>query len=199
MKTKGWALAWATSLAFAGAANAQRTPPLAPRPAPTAAPAPIDPATIAMPDLAFTPTPDAIADFDKYYIFNRADTEFAAAYADLQECDAYARGLVFRMEGGAVPYPYAGTMAGAIGGAIANVAIDAVFGSAERRKQRRMIMRTCMTYKGYRTFGLPKSIWETFNFEEGLSQVDEQRRQRMLQVQARVASGPAPTVGEVVE
>ena len=191
-------LPWAASLAFASAANAQRTPPLARTPAPAAAPA-IDPATIEMPNLAFTPTPDLVADFDKYYVFNRAETDFAAAYADLRECDAYARGLVFRMDGGTVPYPYAGTMAGAIGGAIANVAIDAMFGSAERRKQRRMIMRTCMTYKGYRTFGLPKSIWETFNFEEGLSQVDDQRRQRMLQIQARVASGPAPSVGEVVE
>ena len=56
-----------------------------------------------------------------------------------------------------------------------------------------------MTYNGYRTFGLPKSIWETFNFEEGLNQVDDQRRQRLLQIQARVASGPAPSVGEVAE
>lgn len=199
MKTKGWALAWAATLAFASAANAQRTPPLARTPAPAPAAPAIDPATIAMPDLAFAPTPEIAADFDKYYVFNRADTDYAAAFADLRECDAYARGLVFRLDNGAVPYPYTYTMAGAIGGAIANAAIDAVFGSAERRKQRRMIMRTCMTYKGYRTFGLPKSIWETFNFEEGLSQVDDQRRQHMLQIQARVASGPTPSVGEVVE
>jgi hypothetical protein len=195
MKTIGWTLAGAAVLAIALPANAQ----IAPAPAPEAAPPAIDPSTIEMPNLAFTPTPEIVADYDKYYVFNRAGADFAAANADLQECDAYARGLAFHMAGGTVPYPYAGTMAGAIGGAIGSAVADAIFGSAERRKQRRMNMRTCMTYKGYRTFGLPKSIWETFNFEEGLSRVDEQRRQRLLQIQARVASGPMPTVGEIVE
>lgn len=195
MKPSFWPLVGAAMLTFAYPAAAQTTPGPAPAPLPTA----IDPATIEMPDLNFTPTPEIVANYDKYYVFNRADTDFATAFADLQECDAYARGLAFHLAGGTVPYPYAGTMAGAIGGAIGSAMADAIFGSAERRKQRRMNMRTCMTYKGYRTFGLPKAIWEPFNFEEGLSRVDEQRRQRMLQVQARVASGPQPTMGEIVE
>jgi hypothetical protein len=192
MKIIGRALAGAAALAFAGPAMAQNAPAAGP-------PAPVDPATIELPNLAFTPTPDIVADFDKYYVFNRADTDFATAYADLQECDAFARGLSFNLYGGTVPYPYAGTMAGAIGGAIGSAMADAIFGSAERRKQRRMNMRTCMTYKGYRTFGLPKSIWEPFNFEEGLGHVSEERRQYFLRIQARVASGPQPTVGEIVE
>jgi hypothetical protein len=195
MKPSSWPLAGAAMLAMAFPAVAQTTS----APPPAAAPPAIDPSTIEMPSLAFTSTPEIVADFDKYYVFNRADTDFATAFADLQECDGYARGLAFTMYGGTVPYPYAGTMAGAIGGAIGSAVADAIFGSAERRKQRRMNMRTCMTYKGYRTFGLPKSIWETFNFEEGLSRVDDARRQRMLQVQARVASGPQPAVGEIVE
>ena len=199
MKPCYWPLAGAAVLTFALPAAGQTTPAATPEPAPTSAPAAIDPSTIDMPNLAFTPTPEAVSNYDKYYIFNREDTDFAAAYADLQECDAYARGLAFHMYGGTVPYPYAGTMAGAIGGAIGSAMADAIFGSAERRKQRRMNMRTCMTYKGYRTFGLPKEIWEPFNFEEGLGHVSEERRQYFLRIQARVASGPRPTVGEIVE
>lgn len=172
-------------------------PGLSAQDAPAAAPPAIDPAAIAMPNLAFTPTPEIEENYDKYYVFNRAGTDFATAYADLQECDGYARGLSHRNYGGAVPYPYAGTLGGAIGGAIGSAMADAIYGSAERRRQRRINMRTCMGFKDYRVFGLPKSLWEAFNFEEGNRRVPEDRRQQLLQIQARVASGPAPTVGEV--
>lgn len=185
--------ALAAAIAVAPPAFAQVN---APAPAPAA---PIDPATIAMPNLAFTPTPEIESNYDKYFVFNRADTDFATAYADLQECDGYARGLSYRNYGGGVPYPYAGTLGGAIGGAIGAAMADAIYGSAERRKQRRINMLTCMRFKDYRVFGLPKELWEEFNFEEGNARVPEDRRQAMLQSQARVASGPAPAAGEVVE
>lgn len=166
---------------------------------PAAASAAPTPAAIAMPDLSFVPDAEDVSNYDKYFYFHRAETDFATAYDDLQECDGYARGLAYRASGGPVPYPYAGTLSGAIGGAIANAMVDAIWGSAERRRQRRMNMRTCMTFKGYRTYGLRKSLWETFNFEEGLAPVDEQRRQQLLRIQARVASGPTPQVGEMAE
>lgn len=179
-------------LCAAAPADAQiaRRAPDAPSPA-------VDPATVPMPDLAFTATPQIAENFDKYFYFNRADTDFATAYADLRECDAYARGLTFHTPYQDAPYPYAGTFAGAIGGAIGNAVADAIFGSAERRRQRRINMRTCMRFKEYRVFGLPESLWERFNFEEGNRRVPEDERQRLLQMQARVASGPTPTVGEV--
>jgi len=154
---------------------------------------------LALPDLNFTPSPQAAEDFDKYFYFHRAETDFATAYADLQECDGYARGLSFRTVGGPVPYPYAGTLAGALGGAIGSALADAVWGSAERRRLRRVNMRTCMGFKGYRIYGLPKSIWEQFNFEEGNAHIEEGRRQQLLQLQARAASGPAPQVGEITQ
>jgi hypothetical protein len=157
----------------------------------------IDPASLAMPDIVFQPTPDDVEGFDKYFIFHRDETDFATAYADLQECDGYARGLSYRNFGGPVPYPYAGTIGGAIGGAIGSAIADAVFGSAERRRLRRVNMRACMQFKGYQRFGLRKSLWEQFNFEEGNSHVEEGRRQHLLQLQARVASGPRPLVGEI--
>ena len=162
----------------------------------------VDPSTIPLPDLAFTPTARDASNYDKYYYFHRAETEFATAYADLQECDGYARGLP-RNEvypNAPVPYPYAGTMAGAIGGVIGNAIVGAIISaeaSAERRRLRRSIMRTCMGYKGYQAYGLRKSLWETFNFEEGGREFPEDERQRLLRIQARVASGPVPTVGEI--
>ncbi len=160
-----------------------------------------------MPVLAFQPTEEDVSNFDKYFFFHREGADFATAYADLQECDGYARGLSFRtdpgpnpfLNPGLVPQTLAGAAGGVIGGMIGNALADAIYGSAERRRQRRINMRTCMGFKGYRTYGLSKSLWEEFNFEEGNATVEEARRQRLLQMQARAASGPAPTVGEITE
>ncbi|MBX3561531.1 MAG: hypothetical protein KF780_06915 [Sphingomonas sp.] len=159
----------------------------------------IDPATIDLPNLDFTPDPDIESNYDKYYYFHRADADFDTAYMDILECDGYARGLTHRVPYQPVPYAYAGTIGGAIGGAIGNALADAIYGSAERRRQRRYNMRTCMGFKGYRIYGLSKPLWEAFNFEEGNRRIDEGERLRLLQIQARVASGPTPRQGEIVE
>ena len=203
MKT-GWTpLAGAVLLALPGAAGGHE--PAAPA-APTApeAEAPVDPATIAMPNLAFTPTAGDEGDYDKYFVFNRADTDFATAYADLRECDNLARGLPRQGSPGMPNYmmymPQYQTMGGAIGGALGSAiaaGIAEAAAAAERRRVRRSIMRTCMRFKGYQAFGLRKSLWEEFNFEEGSRRVPEAERQRLLRIQARVASGPRPTVGEI--
>ncbi len=171
--------------------------PAAAQPAPAAAAAAIDPESITLPDLAFEPDEEDVRNYHKYFYFHRTDTDFATAYSDLQECDGYARGLSYHAGGGAVPYPYAGTIAGAVGGAIGSALADAIWGSAERRRLRRINMRTCMSFKGYRTYGLPKSLWQPFNFEEGNAHIEEERRQRLLRIQARVASGPQPRIAEI--
>lgn len=147
-----------------------------------------DAAAVEMPALAFTPDAAAAADFDKYYVFHRANTDFATAYADLAECDGYARGLQSGIGYQQAPYPYAGTLGGAVGGAIGNALAAAIFGSAEKRRLRRVNMRTCMHYKGYDRYGLPKALWEKFNFEEGLKGVSDADRARCLKQQALVAS-----------
>ena len=141
-----------------------------------------------MPKLAFTGDGSEASDFDKYYVFHRDGTDFATAYADLSECDGYARGLQSGVAYQQAPYPYTYTMAGAVGGAIGNALAMAIFGSAEKRRLRRVNMRTCMHFKGYERYGLAKSVWEPFNFEEGLSGVDADKRQRYLKQQALVAS-----------
>lgn len=152
----------------------------------------VDPVTITVPSLSFTTTPELEADFDKYYYFNRADTDFRTALGDLLDCDGLARGLSSGRGWVDTPYPYTNTMAGAAGGVIANLLVSAIFGSAEIRRLRRVNMRNCMFYKGYQRFGLDKQIWEEFNFEEGLDGVTEEARIGYLRQQAFIASGPRP-------
>lgn len=151
-----------------------------------------DPETVQMPDLSFTPTPLIEADFDKYYVFNREGTSFAEALTDIRECDNLARGLDSGYRYQQAPYPYTYTMAGAVGGVIGNALVAAIFGSAEKRRLRRVNMRRCMNYKGYSRYGLAKEKWEPFNFEEGFDGVKEYQRQALLAQQAKVASGPVP-------
>lgn len=151
---------------------------------------------IAMPALAFQETPEAVADYDKYFYFNRPGTSFDEAYADITECDALSRGAnIYR---GADSSAMASAMTqygigpGLVGGAIASAMMDAIFGSAERRKQRRTNMRNCMFFKGYDRYGLARDKWVDFNFEEGNGPADPEVRARDLLMQARVASGPRP-------
>lgn len=151
-----------------------------------------DEASVPMPDLDFKTTPLIEADFDKYYVFNRSETSFAEALTDIRECDNLARGLDSGYRYQQASYPYQYTMAGAVGGAIGNALVAAIFGSAEKRRLRRVNMRRCMHYKGYSRYGLAKEKWEPFNFEEGLDGVKEGERQKLLAQQAKVASGAAP-------
>jgi hypothetical protein len=134
-----------------------------------------------MPALAFTPTVEDPANYDKYYYFHRKDTDFATAYA------------VSTYRYTATPYPYAGTMAGVAGGVIANAMIAAIFVPAEKRRMRRVNMRQCMGFKGYDRYGLSKDKWEPFNFEEGTGAEKEESRIRALKLQALVASAASPT------
>jgi hypothetical protein len=84
-------------------------------------------------------------------------------------------------------------MAGAVGGMIGNAMAMAIFGSAEKRRLRRVNMRKCMSFKGYERYGLSKELWEKFNFEEGLTGVKESDRMGFLRQQALVAARYKPT------
>lgn len=161
-----------------------------------------DPAEIEMPALDFTEDASAIDDYEKYYYFNRQDTSFADALADLRTCDAHARGLwrgnyyVDPLQNPAYVQQY-GPMASAVGGLIAGAMLSAIVGSSEERRKRRVNMRRCMFYMGYQRYGLTKELWEAFNFEEGNNSVPEEERQRLLARQALVASGPRPETTEL--
>lgn len=157
---------------------------------------------VEMPNLAYTPDPVIAADFDKYFFFHREGTDFSQAYADITECDSLASGINFYM--GASDAAIASTMsqygalAGGIGGAIGGLMADAIFGSAERRRIKRINLRNCMYFKGYDRYGLEKDLWQAFHFEEGLSRENAKDREAALLKQARVASGPKPQF-EVLE
>jgi len=144
------------------------------------------PDAVEVPDLDFTPTAAFERDYDKYFYYHRANTEFATALADLRECDAYSRGISLRADGG----PY---------GVLAGAATDAIFGAAQRRDIARRNFRVCMGFKEYRRYGLPRSIWTRIHSPEGPGETGEARRERLLRVQARIASGPQPRVGAIVE
>jgi len=88
-------------------------------------------------------------------------------------------------------------MTGAVGGMIGNAIADAIVGSAERRRARRINMRQCMSFKGYERHGLSKALWQKFNFEEGLTGVSEEERQRLLKQQALVAATARPDTKEL--
>ncbi|HEX7743077.1 MAG TPA: hypothetical protein VF442_11710 [Sphingobium sp.] len=154
-------------------------------------------AAVQMPQIDGPVTATDEGSFDKYYYFRRANTDLAAAFADISECDGYARGLSSGINY-QTPYAYAGTMAGAVGGALGNAFVALVVGSAEKRQARRINMRACMGFKGYQRHGLPKPLWEKFNFEEGLDSVSDQERRRLLLQQALVAS-KALAAGKVLE
>lgn len=153
-------------------------------------------AKLEMPELAYESADVTEKDMEKYFYFHRADTDFNTAYRDILECDALASGISFYSgidagQMGANMAQY-GALAGGIGSAIGSVIADAIFGSSERRKQRRSNIRHCMFYKGYDRYALEKDLWQEFHFEEGNAREEAGRRSAKLKVQALVASGPAP-------
>jgi hypothetical protein len=156
-------------------------------------------AAIEVPDLSFAEKANDVENYDKYFYFHRENTDFDTALADFRECDGYARGLSYSTGNAAVPYPYAGTLAGGVGTAIGNAMADAIFGSAERRKQRRTNLRSCMFFKEYQRYGMTKDIWVTFNFEEGNGQLSDEERAVFILKQAKIASGPKPLAKDIGE
>lgn len=159
---------------------------------------PEEASAITMPKLDGPVTPMDAENFDKYYYFHRDDADLATAFNDISECDGYARGVATGYRYQQASYPYTYTMAGVAGAAIGNLMVAAIFGSAEKRRMRRVNMRACMGFKGYQRYGLPKELWEKFNFEEGLDGVSDDVRRKLLLQQALVASSGIPS-GKVIE
>jgi hypothetical protein len=173
-------------------------------------PAPVDPATVTTPSLDFTEDAAAAKEYDKYFYFWRAETDFAHAYADVTECDAFARGMAFNLGNGSDSNVYyiptnlaeavGAPLGAALGAALAkpmNRLMDRAMAAPKRRTAHRANLRVCMGYKGYHRYGLPKALWAQFNFDEAINPVDDATRQTMLLQQARIASGPQPTKSEL--
>jgi GNAT superfamily N-acetyltransferase len=148
-------------------------------------------AAVAIPAMAFEETPAIVDDFEKYFYFHRADTNFDQAFADISHCDELASGISYSAAGVSYYNASYGVLPNALGGAIGSAMADAIFGSAERRRIRRINIRNCMGFKDYARYGLEKGLWEQFHFEG--STVEPAMRRAFLMAQARVASGPKPT------
>jgi len=160
----------------------------------------IDPSMLAMPAIAFEPTPEIEAGYDKYFYFHRDGISFEEAYADIKECDALASGMSYYADASsaiASATAQYGVLAGGIGGAIGSAIADAITGSAMRREMRRINLRNCMGFKEYKRYGLSRDLWKAFNFEEGMGRKREAVRERALQLQALVATGPVPRTQEL--
>ena len=159
-------------------------------------------AEIPMPEIAFDMAAANVDDFDKYFYFHREDTSFSQAYADITECDALGSGINYYLGADSNSMASAmttyGPLAGAVGGMIGSMVADAIFGSSERRRLKRINIRNCMFYKGYDRYGLEKELWQEFHFEEGNSREEAESREAKLKMQARVASGPKPTTEVLV-
>lgn len=166
-----------------------------------------DVAELTMPRIDFSATPDDVANYDRYFIFHRVQTDFATALGDVRDCDGHARGLV-RSEAGengalrAYNRAYAGQYAmaplvGGLGGALIGSVANSITASAEVRRRQRANMRRCMFFKGYARYGLCEARWRAFHFEDSEDDIDERDRQRDLALQALVASGPQPQTPEL--
>lgn len=159
-------------------------------------------AAIPMPETTFDVAAVNVDDFEKYFYFHREDTSFDVAYADILECDSLGSGVNYYLGADSNSMANAmttyGPLAGAVGGMIGSMVADAIFGSSERRRVKRINIRNCMFYKGYDRYGLEKELWQEFHFEEGLSRENADVRAAKLKQQALVASGPKPTTEVLV-
>ncbi|HEY0313750.1 MAG TPA: hypothetical protein VGC56_14810 [Allosphingosinicella sp.] len=172
------AMALGLSLATVAAARAEQASPSPPELQGSGI---IDPASVSVPDLTFVPTRDIERSYDQHFYYHREHTDFATAYADLRECDAYARGISLRLTG--------------LGG-VTGLVTDAIVGGGQRRDISRRNMRVCMRFKEYRRYGLPEALWKRIALPPG-SGGDEAERQRLMLIDAKLASGSRPKVGDL--
>lgn len=150
---------------------------------------------IPMPIVEFTATEEDIKDFDKNYYFHRDGVDFDTAFADIKECDDLSVGVT--RYGGATAY-YAPSLAAGIGAALGSAIVNGIFGSAERKKTKRISMRNCMAFKGYNRYGLSKDLMKGFDYmdkykkDESITLLEATEDEAILYSYARVASGPTP-------
>ena len=128
-----------------------------------AVPPPVDPAKVTVPPLVFTPKPRDGGNEWRYHVFQKDGVSFEIALADLRQCTAYTNGLVaqapipafvpFGASGFAVAGPRFANM-----GLVGNLVIDA-FMSGMQSEMESYNLRRCMTYKGYRRYGVTRKLW----------------------------------------
>lgn len=155
---------------------------------------PPDPATVTAPAITNGRDPAIVEDGWKHFYFHRADTSYAVAFADLEDCYRF------------LPVPYASgvTMPAfapwraradnksfrpvtSIYGPVGDIIGAMVAGPIERRA-RQSRMRRCMEPKGYQRFPMSEDAWKA---------AVNHYSPATLAIQAKLASGPRPDADPV--
>jgi len=161
--------------------------------------APVDLATVTVPDLVFTATPRDERSYDEYFLFHKPGVTTAAALADIQECRAFSQGLQpmaklthFVPVGGEAyeadnnaAYMNAQFMYGLTGVLILAIVNEGLASDNEHGNTRR-----CMGFKGYQRYGTSRAIWK---------QMDKGGDEVMIARLALIASATQPPPGKVLE
>jgi hypothetical protein len=155
-----------------------------------------DPATVSVPDIAFTPTKSDINHFDEYFYFHKPGVRYERAFADLNQCRTY--GMVATVYG---PPPVLAPLGGELDGQRIDPLgrknpltdkngeyvgiLPAIFITNYMEELARGTERRCMMWKGYARYGVSRTLWQ---------QIETGSAAEKLARMAVLASGPAPTV-----
>lgn len=154
-----------------------------------------DPASVALPDVALPTDPAARAkvleDGYKFFYFHSSSVSFAEAWADLAECRAHLASGAPAMLPGFVPFgetvrrdlAYQPSPYGLVGEAMV-----AIIAPKMERGLRNNKLRRCMGTRGYARYAVAEPAWD---------QLNEGDEDKLLAMQARLASGPKPDAPEV--
>ncbi len=147
-----------------------------------------DPATVTIPDLAFTPTPGDVRNYDDYFYFYKPGVTYETAFADIDTCRMYGESArlvtvppkFVPLGADAVRRPNAmangvGAQYGVVGLLIAGLIIEEDATNATSRR--------CLHYKGYVRYG---TRWDIAKKIAAGSDVERVARM------ASIAAGAAP-------
>lgn len=159
-----------------------------------------DPATITVPDTSAS-DPEVLKEGYKFFYFHNPSVSFAEASADIAECRSFLASGAPPSVPGFIPWTEPvkrkqnsgpgmfGATYGLIGVGI-TAGLAAIIMPKMERGVRNNKLRRCMEPRGYSRFALPEASWKVLN------QGDEKQ---LILMQARLASGPRPVLGEVTE
>ena len=147
-----------------------------------------DPATVTVPDLSGSGDAAEYENGWKYFFYQRPDTSFAEAYADIADCYRFLAPAGWANV--AIPrfVPWVERVPGeraATGyfehSGLVGLAIGSMFEGTLTRRDRQAKMRRCMEPRGYTRYGVAEEIWEN---------VADMPPEQGIAVQAKIASGP---------
>lgn len=140
--------------------------------------APLDPSTIIVPDIAADTR--SLGNENKFFVFHRPNTSFAAAEADVRFCMRYINQTMFPPMPDFVPWEDAPPVGDAprYAGLIGQLVVDGV-----ARSLRQSNVMRCMLPRGYVRYRISEGLWKEINYRE---------LESSIMIQAKIASGPTP-------